>query len=144
MMLKSSCRKIITLLLLLAFTSQTLATAAMTCELEKTVKISAIDKFMKDEPMDVEVTEDVAHHDNHMHHDAGTAPADADNFQDHHQSQDCCKYMGQCLLGGCALATANNSTTLLLNKIASTPEDYYSSFTPTPLATSLYRPPIFC
>ena len=134
-MLKTRCQKIITLLLLLAFTSQTLAAAAMTCELEKAVKIPAVDRLM----------EPIAHHDmDHMQHDMSAMPVAPDNSEHNHSASDCCKTMGHCLLGGCSLAAASTSIVFLLTKLHSTTEDFYSDVAPTPLASSLYRPPISC
>jgi hypothetical protein len=52
--------------------------------------------------------------------------------------------MGHCLFGGCSLAAASNAIDFLFIKFHSTTEDFYSSVTPNPLASSLYRPPISC
>jgi hypothetical protein len=137
-MLKTCYEKVITLLLLLAFTSQTLATAAMTCELEKNTTAPAVAS---------EMMANVAHHDmEHMHHDMSAMSATADNSEDSHppSDSDCCKTMGHCLFGGCSLAAASNALDFLVIKFYSTPEDFYSGVTPTPLASSLYRPPISC
>ena len=134
-MLKSSCQKIITLFLLLAFTSQTLATAAMACELEKAMEMPVVDRLV----------ESVAHHDmDHMQHDMGAMPTAPDNSEHSHPTSDCCKTLGHCVFGGCSLAAANNSIDFLLTKLNSATEDFYSDVAPTPLASSLYRPPISC
>lgn len=136
-MLKSSVQKLIVLLLLLAFTSQTLAAATMTCELDKAVKAPSVDAVM------VSLT----HHDmDHTHHDMSAMPATSDNSE-HSNSpsdSDCCKTMGHCLFGGCSLAAASNAIDFLLIEFYSTTEDFYSGVTPTPLVSSLYRPPIIC
>lgn len=134
-MLKSSLQKIISLLLLLAFTSQTLAAAAMTCELENAAPTPAIEKL----------TDSVVHHDmDHMQHDMSTMPVAPDNSEHNHPTSDCCKTMGHCLLGGCSLAAASTSIDFLFTQLDSATEDFYSDVAPTPLASSLYRPPIFC
>ena len=137
-MLKSSLQKFIVLLLLLAFTSQTLATAAMTCELEKNITAPAVASKMM---------ENVAHHDmDHTHHDMSAMPATSNNTEHSHppSDSDCCKTMGHCLFGGCSLAAASTAIDFLFIKFHSTTEDFYSSLTPTSIASSLYRPPIFC
>jgi hypothetical protein len=136
-MLKSSYQKIITLFLLLAFTSQTLATAAMTCELDKAVKAPSVDAIM----------ESLTHHDmDHTQHDMSAMPATINNSEHAHpqSDSDCCKTMGHCLFGGCSLATASNAIDFLFIKFHATTEDFYSNVAPTPLASSLYRPPISC
>jgi hypothetical protein len=136
-MLKPSVQKLIVLLLLLAFTSQTLAAAAMTCALDKAVKAPSVDAVM------VSLT----HHDmDHTQHDMSEMPATSDDSEYSHSpsDSDCCKTMGHCLFGGCSLAAASNAIDFLLIKFHSTTEDFYSSVAPTPLASSLYRPPILC
>jgi hypothetical protein len=136
-MLKSRIQKFIALFLLLAFTSQTLATAAMTCELEKAMDMPVVDRLV----------ESVAHHGmDHMHHDMSAMPATSKNSEHSHppSDSDCCKTMGHCLFGGCSLAAASNAIDFLLIEFYSTTEDFYSGVTPTPLVSSLYRPPIIC
>jgi|GEM_PF-3352582 len=135
-MLKTGYQKIIVLLLLLAFTSQTLATVSMTCELEKATTMPSAVLAMAEMSM----TEM-----DHMHHDMSTMPVVSDDTQQHsHQKSNCCKTMGDCVFGGCTLATASNSMDFLLAKLDSTAEDFYSSVAPKPLSSSFYRPPIFC
>jgi uncharacterized protein involved in copper resistance len=134
-MLKSSVQKFIVLFLLLAFTSQTLATAAMTCELDKAMKAPSVDAVM----------ESLTHRDmDHMQHDMSAMSAASDNSEHNHPTSDCCKTMGHCLFGGCSLAAASTSIVFLLTQLDSAAEDFYSDITPTPLASSLYRPPIIC
>lgn len=144
-MLKARIHKFIALLLLLAFTSQTMATAAMKCEQEKTASNSAhlamseMDMSSMDmSAMDINTMD---HSDSamaHMHHMSSTqAP------QHNHQEFDCCKTMGHCLFGGCILAATSNSITFFVNKVEATAEDFYLGIVPSPLASSLYRPPIF-
>ena len=136
-MLKYSLQKLLVLLLLLAFTSQTLATAAMTCELDKAVKAPSVDA----------VIASITHHDmDHTQHDMSAMPATSNNSEHSHppSDSDCCKTMGHCLFGGCSLAAASNAIDFLLTELDSATEDFYSGVTPTPLASSLYRPPISC
>jgi uncharacterized protein involved in copper resistance len=107
----------------------------MTCELEKAVKMPVVDRLM----------ESVAHHDmDHMQHDMSAMSVAPDNSKHSHSTSDCCKTMGHCLFGGCSLAAASTSIDFLLTKLHSTTEDFYSDVAPTPLASSLYRPPISC
>jgi uncharacterized protein involved in copper resistance len=131
-MLKTGYKKFIIALLLLAFTSQTMATAAMTCQLEKATQAVAMD-MSSDDHMAMDHT-DHASMDHSQH---------ANSLTDTHQKSDCCKTMGHCLLGGCSLATATTSIDFLLTQLDSAAEDFYSDVVPTPLASSLYRPPIF-
>lgn len=132
-MLKTGYKNFIIALLLLAFTSQTLATAAMTCQLEKATAAVAMDMSSYDH-MNMDHT-DHASMDHSQH---------ANSLTDTHQKSDCCKTMGHCVFGGCSLAAASNSIDFLLTELDSAAEDFYSDVVPTPLASSLYRPPIIC
>jgi uncharacterized protein involved in copper resistance len=131
-MLNARLHKILILLLLLAFTSQTMATAAMNCEQEKT---AATDMHMDMSDM---TGMDMSKMDHMRHMSKIDAP------QNSHHQFDCCKTMGHCLFGGCSLAAASHGIVLSLQKINSVLEDFYSGAAPAPLVSSLYRPPIFC
>ncbi len=131
-MLKTDAKKIIIALLLLAFTSQTLATAAMTCQLEKATQATAAAMDMSNE-----------HHMDHADHASMDHSQHQSALTDNHNS-DCCKTMGHCLLGGCSLATATTSIDFLFTQLDSATEDFYSDVVPTPLTSPLYRPPIIC
>lgn len=138
----TTCKKIIIALLLLAFTSQTLATAAMICELEKTTQTSSIAMNINADSM------------THAHHHMSEMPVHdmtemetMDHPSQHHsqhQQFDCCKTMGHCLMGGCSFAATSNFHIFLFSKPHTTAVDFYSSSEPAPLISSLYRPPIFC
>lgn len=149
-MLNARFHKILILLLLLAFTSQTvagktMATAMINCEPGK----MAANEMHMDSIMDMTMMNTTAVHKSamdhsdpamaHMHHMSET-----DAPQNPHQQFDCCKTMGHCLFGGCLLAAAGHGILLSLQKINSPTEDFYSSVAPAPLVSSHYRPPIFC
>lgn len=138
----TSYKKIIIALLLLAFTSQTLATAAMTCELGKIARPESVVMNTNADTM------------MHAHHHMSEMPAhdmSAMGDMNHsaqpnntHQQFDCCKTMGHCLPGGCSLATANTATEFLLLDFNSIAVDFYLNNASSPLTSSFYRPPIFC
>ncbi len=134
-MLKIGYKKIIIALLMLAFTSQTLATAAMTCQLDNAMQTVAV-------AMDVSSDDDMAM--DHTDHASMDHSQDANSLTDNHQKSDCCKTMGHCVFGGCSLAAASTNIDFLLTQRNFVAEDFYSDVTPTPLASSLYRPPIIC
>lgn len=126
--------------LLIAFTSQLLANAAMTCEFKPVAPST--------------------HSHEHMHHHDGTVPMHdmasmnqsqnlsqnhpqnhSSTFTHHHSSADCCKLMGHCSMGG-ALFGIDKDKIFTFQKQSSAAEDFYSRNTPTPLVTAHYRPPI--
>ena len=139
-MFKARYRTYIILMMLLAFNSQLLAAAAMTCELEKALQPAALTPHMSN--MDHSDSE------MHMHHDMSHMDNDVDSTADHskqidnHHTSSCCKTMGHCLAGGCTLAMVSNDIVFALNKIEASIEDFYSGVTPQPLVSSPYRPPI--
>lgn len=127
-------------LLLIAFTSQLIANAAMTCELKPVAALP--------------------HSHEHTHHHDGAMPMHdmasmnlsqnfsqnhaqdhSSAFTHHHSSADCCKLMGHCSMG-CALFGIDRDKIFSLQKQSSIAEDFYSRNTPTPLITTHYRPPI--
>ena len=137
------------LLMLLAFTSQIMAAAAMTCELEKVfIPVSNIthQNHTKNHM-------DHSAHEMHKVHDAldhgliehGAVDDSINDSGDqhpttHHQSF-CCTTMAHCLLG-CTLIAVSNSFLLHLEVTNSGVEDFYSSTASNPFIPSLYRPPI--
>jgi hypothetical protein len=141
-MLKVHLHRFIALILLLAFTSQTLATAAMNCEQGKTVSISrniaTTQMNMGEMDMSTMDYSDPSMMQMHDHTNTTNSP------QNSHQKFDCCKTMGHCLFGGCSLAAASKGIIFMPSKFDSIAEDFYLGITPPPLASSHYRPPIFC
>ena len=141
-MLKARFHRFIALVLLLAFTSQTMAAATMNCERSTTGSKSenpaAANLSLDDMDMSSMDHSDPAMM--HMHHQL----AKKNSSQNTHQQFDCCKTMGHCLLGGCALAAASNAITFLFNTIGSGVDILYLEIAPNSLASTLYRPPIFC
>jgi len=135
----TSYKKFIITLLLLAFSSQLMATAAMTCELEKLAQ-----PIM--ENVNAQAQMQMHHHmsDMPMHDMAAMDDITHSPQPNAHQQFDCCKTMGHCLYGACSLAAINNIESFLFTKSRSTLVDFYSSITPSPIISSLYRPPIFC
>jgi hypothetical protein len=120
----------------LAFTSQTMATAAMNCEQGKSASGSANVATVNMSMGDMDMSDPAMAHMHHM--------SETDHSQNTHQQFDCCKTMGHCLFGGCTLAAASNGIIFLASKLDSAAEDFYLGITPSPLASSLYRPPISC
>ena len=135
-MLNARFHKILILLLLLAFTSQTMATAAMNCEQQLVAVEMPMDSMMDMDMSAMDHSDPAMAHIRHM--------SEANTSQNPHQQIDCCKTMGHCIFGGCTLAALDNGIIFLINKIDSTVEDFYLGVTPSPLVSSLYRPPIFC
>lgn len=135
-MLISRLHRFIALLLLLAFTSQTMATAAMNCERSKLAS-NTESPAMNNMDMSAMNLADSAML--HMHH------MDTPNHShNNHQAFDCCKTMGHCLMGGCSIAITHYSISFLLRNIHSMIEIFYLDILPSPLISSRYRPPIFC
>jgi len=145
-------KKLIIALLLLAFTSQTMATAAMTCKSLKAIQALAATPTMSPDhhknldhanhlKMDHIHSDPMpAHHDKSLMSDTNSKS----NSQHHPENIDCCQTIGHCLLGRCVLATASNTASFSFARVHSAAEDFYSGVTPKPLSSSLYRPPIFC
>lgn len=136
-MLKLHLHRFFILLLLLAFSSQTFAVASMTCELEK-MRVSAATISQSNQHH--------AHHTSSMeNHDMSEmVPMEQETpAPTTHQNLDCCKTMGHCLLSNCSFAATDANSLFLFTKSNSTGIDFYSSNSPTPLITSLFRPPIF-
>ena len=80
-MLKIGYKKIIVALLMLAFTSQTLATAAMTCQLDNAMQTVAV-------AMDMSSDDHMAM--DHTDHASMDHSQDANSLTDNHQKSDCC------------------------------------------------------
>lgn len=125
-------KKFIVVLLLLAFTSQSIAALAMSCQLNGQVQPSAEQTMMGD-----------------MDHSM-MGMDDSMNMMGEHsmppkgnQMSDCCKAMGHCSLGNCSLISVTNSFAISLAAFSSAAIDSYISVQPSPLISSLYRPPIF-
>jgi len=138
----TAAKKFTIALLLLAFTSQLMAAAAMTCELEKNSRESITATVTNTTPIE---------HSHHHHmdemptQDMGAMNHMNQTSQTHnHQQFDCCKTMGHCLLGACSFIATHNIDSFIVIKSRSILAVFYSSTTPSPIISSRYRPPIFC
>ena len=149
-MIKSSHRRYIALMMLLAFISQIMASAAMTCDLQKAFASgpnSIYESQIDHSTHDMSHVHESSKHESMQHefaqqnslHDKTNQSADL-SYPTHHQSF-CCKTMAHCLLG-CALITLNSNFLFQLVAINSGVEDFYSSTASNPFIPSLYRPPI--
>jgi hypothetical protein len=119
-------KNIIILLLLMAFTSQSVAALLMPCQ-----------------------------HNAAMHHEMGTM-ADMPGMEHMHhanvmdstsktpiQQTDCCKALGHCSSGGCSLAVFGGASLITFASLRTSVSDLYRNTIPTALSTSLFKPPIF-
>ena len=117
-------KKLIVALLLLVFTSQSIAALAMSCQLNSLVQpMMGMDHSMMamDDSMDM---------------------MDGHSMPSGDQTADCCKVMGHCPMGNC-FPSATSTSTVSFSTFTSTALDSYRSTQPDPLISSLYRPPIF-
>ena len=141
-MIKTLSHKHIVVLMLLAFTSQIMAVAAMTCDLEKAFEPAAHTMHMNHmNPQDHSSNMDHTHHFDHPMTHMQSDTNGTDHSQTAQHKSFCCKTMVHCLLG-CALMGINSSFTFQLEKISLGIEDLYSSAASNPFIPSLYRPPI--
>lgn len=124
----TGCKKLIIALLLLAFTSQSMAAVVMSCQLaaQHSVSPSSMDEDMS--MMDMS--------------DADMADMNHAMSMQSDKKADCCKTMGHCLSGSCTLTGLSNSITISFAAVGSHAFDSYTSAQPLPLISSLYRPPI--
>lgn len=145
-------RHFVIALLLLAFSCQLLANAAMTCELDKSTKATAANMlshtpdYVHDMPLHALAAIDHSSHINHslnVDHSSHIDHSSHMNSPTHKSaSADCCKNMGHCAMGTCSLATANTNLVIFITKPLTPSVDFYSSTIPSPHISSLYRPPI--
>lgn len=133
-MTKSGYKNILIALLLLAFTSQSLAALVMPCQ------------FVSQTSMTVTMAMDMSDM-TEMDH-AGMA--DMDHSGMHHSDQpptttsgDCCKTMGHCGSGTCSLVFFGHFFDLSLLSPSSEVNAAYVDVIPERLASSLFKPPIF-
>jgi len=125
-------KQFIVALLLMAFTSQSIAALAMSCQLNSQAKPSSEQAMMAG-----------------MDHSMMDMDGSMDRMNDHSmpssgdQKADCCKAMGHCSLSNCSLISMTNAFAVSLAALSSTAIDSYTSVQPLPLVSSLYRPPIF-
>jgi len=120
----------------MAFTSQTFAVASMTCDMEKT--LSTTQTTASSNQSHAHSMSNMEHHDMSammkMEHENPIGAT--------HQSFDCCKTMGHCLFSNCSFAATEANLLMVFAKRNSAAIDFYSSNSPTPLLSSLFRPPI--
>jgi hypothetical protein len=127
--------------MLLAFISQIMVAATITCELEKafTPGLNIVHEgHMDHSAHELNSMQETRGHEAMEHRIVDNA--DQPSIPEHQSF--CCKSMADCLLG-CALITINNNFLFHLKAISSGVEDFYSSTTSNPFIPSLYRPPIF-
>lgn len=129
-MTKTGYKNIFIALLLLAFTCQSFAALVMSCQFESQMSHSMNMDYMAE--MD---------HANMARMDHSEMAGDLKT--DTTTSDDCCKAMGHCLSGGCSLANLENNFALSFAVLSSDAARLYISVLPSPLISSLYRPPIF-
>lgn len=120
-------------LLLLAFTSQSMAALTMVCEMPQ--QLSQLDMHASHTRADM-------HHANMSHPMAETGSAEhsklSRNLPDAH-----CATMDHCTSGSCLLPALSSSFSVDTMGVTATVMDSYDSGVPVALVSSLYRPPIF-
>lgn len=125
-------KKLIVALLLLVFTSQSIAALAMSCQLNSLVQPSIEQTMM--EGMDYSM---MAMDDSMSMMDMQSMPSKGD------QTSDCCKAMGHCSMGNCSFLGVSNTLVVSFTAFNSISPDSFLNIQPDPLISSLYRPPIF-
>ncbi|RYY73409.1 MAG: hypothetical protein EOO52_18595 [Gammaproteobacteria bacterium] len=128
-------KKYLALLMILAFASQLMAAAVMTCKLEgvsNQVSVSAHANHM----------DHAGHNMSHAMESRDNTKSNVDNSPNFQHQSFCCKTMDHCLLG-CALIAIHNHFFFQLDIVNNGIEDLYSSRSSSPFIPSLYRPPIF-
>lgn len=128
-MTKTGYKNIFIALLLLAFTSQSFAALMMPCQFVSQTSMS----------MDMDDMAGMDH--------ANMAGMDHSGMHDTDKTTptyDCCKTVGHCSSGGCSLAFFGHSFDVSLLSLHTDVNVSYTNVIPERLASSLFRPPIFC
>ena len=130
-MTKTGYKNILIALLLLAFTSQSFAALTMPCQF---VSQTSMSMGMSDMAgMDHASMAGMDH--SGMHHSDKTTSSTI---------SDCCKTVGHCSSGSCSLAFFGHSFDVSLLSLHTDVNVSYTNVIPERLASSLFRPPIFC
>jgi uncharacterized protein involved in copper resistance len=114
-------RKLLAVLLMLAFTGQVVASATVSCQNQPA---SSHEQMMMDP--------DVMDHSQHMSMGESSADVTGDS--------ECCPDC-ECSLGGCAATALPTSQPTLISNLASS-MSHYKALTVSQLSASLFRPPI--
>ncbi len=136
--------KFILAFLLMAFTSQILASATITCNhpkaemFDSTANVERHTRDHTDHQMS-EMSPPITKATNYslMDHTSHTNESQRD-----HQQSSCCETLGQCLMGNCSLAATDALPILFIIEPFTSKVDYYPSATSSPHIPSPYRPPI--
>lgn len=137
-MTKAGYKTIITALLLMAFTSQSIASLWMSCQHNAGSNTATMDGTMAAMHHDMSAMTDM----NHMHSAMSMDHMDHTSKKSTHQQADCCETLGHCSSSGCSLAAFVNTPWLSVAVLGSNVLDLYNVTVPTALSTSLFRPPI--
>ncbi len=126
-------KKIIIAVLLMAFTGQSLAALAMSCQVTGKTLLSAAQIMMPSMNHSQMVMDHLANISNDHQHSSNDK-----------QAASCCKLMGQsCSQGNCSLMSVMSTFVLFVEAVISVAVDSYTSVQPLPLVSLPYRPPIF-
>ncbi len=137
-MTKTGYKNIFVALLLLAFTSQSFATLVMQCQFVSQAPNSMNMDHMPG--MDHSKIDHSKMHHSKMDHSTMVDPENTDSTN----MSDCCKTVGHCSSGGCSHAFFSHPFNVLLLSSHADMNISYTSLAPESLASSLFRPPIFC
>ncbi len=139
------CRQVISILLLLIFTSQLVTAMAMPCKAQHKTQASSV------HPVNITksstpAAEHINHNSMHGYGSVNMTRLELSQSQSlsSHQTldQDCCKTPGQCFAGICAHVLISTNPALMINLVAIPAAPDAASPLPIPPKTSLYRPPI--
>lgn len=136
-------RQVISLVLLLVFSSQSFSAMAMPCQTQTQTQtqtqfenITQANHHMH--PMGHSISP-VAATDMHGIHALGALKNDDKRFADHN----CCKIPGHCFASSCAHFTVNPGLVIITQQQSILAIPFQPGVLPLPPDTSLYRPPIF-
>lgn len=130
-MTKTGYKNILIALLLLAFTSQSFAALTMPCQFVSQTSMSMDMSNMAG--MDHANMAGMDHSGMHSSDKTTSKPI-----------SDCCKTVGHCSSGSCSLAFFGHSFDVSLLSLHTDVNVSYTNVIPERLASSLFRPPIFC
>ena len=119
-------------LLALVFLGQSLAVAAMPCQM------------MDAAPESHEVNHDMGQMDHSMHHDMSQMDHSQNPSGDMNTIHDCCKTLGHCSSSSCSAPGMTYDLTFNLSSNNLLVASGYHQHIPNSPVSSLYRPPIFC
>ncbi len=132
-------RQVISLVLLLVFSSQSFSAMAMPCQTQNQTQFENITQANHHmHPMGHSISP-VAATDMYAIHALATSKNDDKHFADHN----CCETPGHCFTSSCAHFTVNPSLVIITQQQSILAIPFQLGVLPLAPDTSLYRPPIF-